>query len=274
MPEPVVATKQMIEQIFDGAAMSYNRTGPSIFTQFGRRLVEQIPLTTGARVLDVATGTGAVASPAVRRVGPEGHVTGVDLSGVMLQEADRAMRAEGLTNVEFRKMDAERLEFRNQTFDAVICAFGLFLFPDVEAALHEIYRVCKPGGYVGVSLFDKTPPPFHPGWSILLQQATAYQVFVRMPQPIAYAPEEVRVLLGRFGFPSVETRSETNDIIFASVEDWWEFQLTLGPRAMILGMNEEKRKRFKEEYLARLRPLLRQDGLHLPLAVVYAIAQR
>ena len=274
MLQPMVATKQMIEQLFDGAAASYDRTGPSIFTQFGARLVKQMPLPPGTRMLDVATGKGAVVLPAARLVGPEGHVTGIDLSGVILQEAERDVRTEGLTNVELRKMDAEHLEFRDETFDVVTCAFGIFLFPDMEAALREMYRVCKPGGYVGVSVFDKTPPPFSPGYPILLQQFMAYQTGVQMPQPVAYAPEEVYALLDRFQFRSIETHSETNDIIYASTEDLWEFILTLAPRPTILGMNEETRARFKDEYLAKLRPMLRQDGLHLSVAVVYAVAQR
>jgi ubiquinone/menaquinone biosynthesis C-methylase UbiE len=57
MLEPIVATKQVIEQLFDDAATSYNRIGPSVFTQFGTRLVEQMPLKQGACLLDVATGT-------------------------------------------------------------------------------------------------------------------------------------------------------------------------------------------------------------------------
>ncbi len=274
MPDITIATKQMIEQLFDGAAKSYNRTGPSIFTQFGARLVERMPLTNGARVLDVATGTGAVLLPAARRVGLEGHVTGIDLSGEILQEAKGAAHTAGLTNVELRKMDAENLEFPDQTFDVVTCAFSIFLFPNMEAALHEMYRVCKPGGYFGVSIFDKTPPPFNPGLPMLIQQCMAYQRGVLMPQPIDYAPEEVEALLSRFDFRSIKTYSETNDIIYASLEDWWEFQLTVGPRLTILGMDEKTRARFKEEYLAKLRPLLVQDGLHISVAVVYAVAQR
>jgi ubiquinone/menaquinone biosynthesis C-methylase UbiE len=81
-------------------------------------------------------------------------VSGIDLSGAILQEAQRAVRKAGLTNVELRKMDAEHLEFPDQAFDVVTCAFALFLFPNIEAALREMYRVCKPGGYVGVSIFD------------------------------------------------------------------------------------------------------------------------
>jgi len=274
MPEPIVATKRTIEQMFDGAAISYDRVGPSIFTRFGSRLVEYISLAPGSRVLDIATGKGAVLLPAARCVGSEGHVTGIDISNGILQEGERAALKEGLHNVELRKMDAEHLEFPDQTFDVVTCAFALFLFPDMEAALREMYRVCKPGGCVGVTLFDKTPPPMNPGWPILMQLFMAYRMGVQMPQQLAYAPQEVNALLSRFGFHSIETHSETNDIVYANLEDWWEFQLTLGPRASIMSMNEEMRARFKQEYLDKLRPMLRQDGLHQSVAIVYAMAKR
>ncbi len=274
MPEPMVATKQVIEQLFDNAAASYNRTGPSIFTQFGKRLVERMPLKPGARVLDIATGTGAVLLPAAQRVGSEGQVTGIDLSGAILKEAEGAAAAENLTNVQLRKMDAEHLDFPDQTFDAVTCALSLFFFPNMEAALGEMYRVSKPGGSVGISMFAKKPPPFDPGWRMLLQHEAYRELMVRLPQPIAYAPEEVEGLLARSGFRSIDIRSESNDIVYESVEDWWAFQLTIGPRATILRMDQETRARFKEEYLAKLRPMVRQDGLHVSVTIVYAVAQR
>ncbi len=274
MSEPRVASKHMIEQLFDGAATSYNRTGPDIFTRFGARLVEHVPLAPGARVLDVATGTGAALLPAARRVGLEGHVTGIDLSGAILKEAERTVQTNGLANVELLKMDAEYLDFADQTFDAVICALGIFLFPDMQAALREMYRVCKPGGYIGVSSFDNTPPPFDPGIPIVIQQALSYQTIVMMPQPFANAPGEVEAFFGQAGFRSFETRSEANDIIYADLEDWWAFLLTIGTRASILDMDEETRSRFKDEYFARLRPLLRRDGLHISVAVIYSTARR
>jgi O-methyltransferase/aklanonic acid methyltransferase len=274
MPVPIVATKQMIEEMFDGAATSYNRVGPSFFSRCGECLVDKMPLGLGANVLDIATGTGAVLLPATRRVGPEGTVTGIDLSSAILQEAERATRAEGLTNVELRKMDAENLEFPERAFDGVTCAFALFLFPDVEVALREMYRVCKPGGCVGVTLFNKTPPSFEPGFSILFQQSIAYGVGIQMPGQASHTPQEVVTLLSRFGFRSIETHCETNDLIYASAEEWWAFLLTVGPRATIMSMNEEIRTRFKDEYFAKLRPMFRQDGLHISLGVIYAIAKR
>jgi O-methyltransferase/aklanonic acid methyltransferase len=274
MAEPTVATKKMIEELFDGAAAEYDRTGPSLFTEFGARLVERLPLETGARVLDVATGKGAVLLPAARRVGPDGHVTGVDLSAPMLDEAARAARDAGLANVDLLKMDAERLDFPDQSFDVVVCAFALFLLPDMDAGLRELCRVVKPGGVIGVSTFGTTPPLCAPAFPILMQQFEAYQGSVRMPRPIAFAPRELEALLARFGLRSIEAHGETSEVVYASAEEWWAFLLTLGPRPTILGMDEETRTRFKDEYFAKVRPLLRPDGLHLPVAVVYATARR
>ena len=274
MPEPRILTKRMIEQIFNGSAKSYDRVGPSIFSQFGERLVEQLPLARGARVLDIATGKGAVLVPAARRVGSKGHVTGIDLSGGILKEAERIARADGLTNVELRKMDAEHLEFPDHAFDVVTCAFALFLFPDMEAALREMYWVCKSGGYVAMTNFSKTPPPFDPGLSILIQQFIDYRVRITLPPQLTYTPQEMKALLSRFGFHSIQAHSETNEIVYARAEDAWAFILTLPPGATILDMSEETRARFKDEYLAKLRETSRPDGLHTSLGVIYTLAKR
>ena len=273
-PGPKIATKPMIEQLFDDAADMYDQAGPSLFTRFGTRLAEHMPLTPGMTILDVATGKGAVVLPCARRVGPAGHVTGVDLSATILHEANRAVCAAGLANVELRQMDAEHLEFPDGAFDAVTCAFSLFLFPDLDAALREMHRVCRPGGCVAVSIFNKTPPPFDPGWPILLKQFLAYQKGIIMPQQVAYAPPEVEALLGRAGFGSVAAHSETNDIVFATLEDWWNFQFTVGTRLTIESMDEETRSKFRDEYLEKLRSLLASDGFHVSLSVVYAVAER
>jgi hypothetical protein len=69
-------------------------------------------------------------------------------------------------------------------------------------------------------------------------------------------------------------RSETNDIVFATLDDWWDFQFTVGTRLTIESMDEETCRRFKDEYLEKLRPLLAPDGFHVSLGVVYAVGRR
>jgi ubiquinone/menaquinone biosynthesis C-methylase UbiE len=211
---------------------------------------------------------------AARRVGPRGHVIGVDLSGGILREAERVVHGAGLENVELRKMDAEHLEFPDQAFDAVTCAFGLFLFPNMNAALHEMYRVSKPDGCLAVTYFHRTPTPFDPGIPILMKQFSDYRIGLRLPQALACTTPEIEALLNEIGFRSIGTFTETNDIVYRRIEDWWEFVLTLMPRGPIMGMSEERRARFRDEYLEKLRPQVREDGLHISLGVVYALAKR
>jgi ubiquinone/menaquinone biosynthesis C-methylase UbiE len=272
MAEPVIATKEMLEQIFDGAAGLYDQAGPSVFRQFGARLVDLIALAPDTRVLDVGTGKGAVLIPAAPRVGATGRIIGIDLSSAMLEEAEHAARAAGIANYELRKMDAEHLEFPDASFDAVTCGFSLFFFPAMDAALREMYRVLKPGGPIGISMWGKAP--FGVGWKILAEQFNAYGAVLKMPQRVAYAPENIQALLAAPGLIDIETRAETSEIVYAREEDWWNFQLTLGSRAAILGMTEDTRARFKAEYLAKVRSFFQADGLHLPAPVIYALARK
>ncbi len=271
MTEPLVANKQVIEQIFDGAAEQYDRTGPALFRELGARLVELVAIAPGMRVLDVATGTGAALVSAAERVGPSGQVIGVDLSNEMLGQANSRVRAAGLSNVQLSRMDAESLELPDSTFDAVTCAFSVFLFPSIERALHEMRRVCRPGGRVGVSVWGKSPPPFDPAWKLFADQVRKYGVEVRMPQRVAYAPQDIESLVQGAGFGDLQVTSEQFDAVYSNEEDWWRFQLTNGSRAAILRMDEATRAHFKEEYLAQLRPLFQADGLHLPASAIFVV---
>ncbi len=274
MPALTIATKAEIQAIFDGAAPTYDRVGPALFRQFGRRLVELLALPAGAAVLDVATGTGAALLPAAARVTASGRAWGIDLSAGILAEAGRSAAAAGLTNASLCQMDAERLGFADGSFDAITCAFSLFFFPDMDAALAEMVRVCRPGGRIGLALFNRMPPPFDPGWPLLAQQVQAYGVGVRLPQRVAYTPAEAAALLGRPGLRQVQIIQETTEAVYPTEDAWWALQLTLGSRATILGMDPDTRARFKAEHLARVRPHFRADGLHVTVGVLYCLAEK
>ena len=109
----------------------------------GPRLVDACGITSGARVLDVAAGTGEQTLLAARRVGPTGSVLATDIAASMLAAAVEAAREAGLSNVETRVMDARALGLEPESFDAAICRLGLMLIPGREQALSEIRRVLK-----------------------------------------------------------------------------------------------------------------------------------
>ena len=105
----------------------------------------------GERVLDVGSGAGTDSLVAAQMVGPDGHVTGIDMTPEMLAKARRAAAEMGATNVEFVEADAERLPFDDESFDVVISNGVIDLIPDKDAVFSELYRVLAPGGRVQIA---------------------------------------------------------------------------------------------------------------------------
>lgn len=124
------------------------------------RLVELAAIAPGARVLDVATGSGEPAVTAARLVGPRGRVIATDQSSGMLTIARERASTLGVTNIEFRESDAESLTIEDRGFDAVICRWGLMFMPDIGRALHGLYDRLVPGGRLATAVWstaDKVP---------------------------------------------------------------------------------------------------------------------
>jgi ubiquinone/menaquinone biosynthesis C-methylase UbiE len=109
---------------------------------------------TGSRVLDVAAGTGDQTIMAAQRVGPTGYVLATDISASMLKLAAEAAREAGLTNVDTRVMNAENIDLDPDSFDAVVCQLGLFLFSDPANVLRAMRRVVRAGGKVAALVFS------------------------------------------------------------------------------------------------------------------------
>jgi len=116
------------------------------FTPVVDRVVARASLTAGQHVLDLGTGTGAVAERAAQVVGPQGHVVGVDMSPDMLALAQRRVAAGGLTNVHLREGRAESLPAEDAAFDVVLASLSLMYVLDRAAAAREIARVLRPQG--------------------------------------------------------------------------------------------------------------------------------
>jgi SAM-dependent methyltransferase len=105
----------------------------------------------GARVLDVGSGAGTDSLVAAQMVGPEGGVTGIDMTLEMLATARAAAEEMGATNVEFLESEAERLPFADGSFDIVISNGVIDLIPDKDAVFSELFRVLTPGGRLQIA---------------------------------------------------------------------------------------------------------------------------
>ncbi len=142
---------------WEQAAEAWDRWDPTLRDWLGgatEQMLDAAGVTTGARVLDVAAGSGGQSLDAARRVGPDGHVLATDISPTILSYAARAARQAGVFNVEVQAQDGERLDVAPGAFDAVICRLGLIYFPDQQAALRGMYRALRPGGRLAAMVYS------------------------------------------------------------------------------------------------------------------------
>lgn len=105
----------------------------------------------GERVLDVGSGAGVDSLVAALMVGPEGSVTGIDMTREMLEKARRGAEELGLTNVTFVEGEAESMPFDDASFDVIVSNGVIDLIPDKDAVFGELYRVLVPGGRLQIA---------------------------------------------------------------------------------------------------------------------------
>jgi SAM-dependent methyltransferase len=108
-------------------------------------------LDSGERVLDLGSGAGTDSLVAAQMVGPQGQVTGIDMTPEMLAKARAAAAELGVTNVEFVAGEAERLPFPDGSFDVMISNGVIDLIPDKDAVFAELHRVLAPGGRLQIA---------------------------------------------------------------------------------------------------------------------------
>jgi demethylmenaquinone methyltransferase/2-methoxy-6-polyprenyl-1,4-benzoquinol methylase len=128
-----------------------------------RFLVSRLNIGPDDRVLDVATGTGAVALELVRRHGC--RVVGVDQSAGMLDEARRRVNG----RVELVEADAQSLPFADGEFDALTFTYLLRYVSDPAATLRELARVVRPGGTVAGLEFGLPRGAWRPAWELYVR---------------------------------------------------------------------------------------------------------
>jgi ubiquinone/menaquinone biosynthesis C-methylase UbiE len=239
---------------YNAAADFYDAPPLSFWNYFGRQTIELLSLRNGSRVLDACCGAGASALPAAEFVGPKGKVIGVDLAQALMELARAKAAQQGFANIEFELGDLLSLRFPNESFDAAVCAFGIFFVPDMAAAVQELWRCVRPAGQLAVTTWG--PNLFEPAnsafWSSIKDvRADLYKGF--NPWDRINNPASLMMIMREGGIESPKITDENRLHPISSAEDWWTIVLGSGYRGTVEQLNPSERERVKEANLAFMR---------------------
>lgn len=151
--------KEQVAEMFNRIAGRYDTINRvmSARTDIGwrKKAIRGLKKGNPGMILDIATGTADMAIMACKLLDPE-KVIGIDISEQMMEQGRKKVEKEGFVDkIELQSGDSEAIKFAENTFDAVMAAFGVRNFENLEKGLSEMLRVLKPGGQLVILEFSK-----------------------------------------------------------------------------------------------------------------------
>jgi ubiquinone/menaquinone biosynthesis C-methylase UbiE len=269
---------------WDSVAAGWKTWWPTIENgarHVSRRLIELVDVRPGQRLLDIATGIGEPALSAASVVGPAGRVVATDLSSAMLDIARERAAAQGLTNVEFLQADAERLDFPDGSFDAVLCRWGLDDLPNPSETLRTIRRLLTPTGAFAAAVWDAGPEA-RPLSSLAM--ALAREMFdppslrrPEAPSPPESAENWLENAMTHAGFAQVHVEAMTLTLAFSSADDCTRYLTDVSPlfAAVLFDQSAERQTEYRRRLAEKLQRYAAPDGtVRIPNATLCAVGRR
>lgn len=270
-------------QQWDGVAAGWRKWWPVIENgaqHVSQRMIELAEVQPGRRVLDIATGIGEPALLAASRVGPAGRIVATDLSSHMLDIARERAATLGLANVEFMEADAERLDFPDGSFDAVLWRWGLTDLPKPLNTLVAIRRMLAPDGSFVTAVWEAGPkarPLASLATTVAREMFDLPSLRPEKPSPAEPAGPALEDELIDAGFSDVRTETLTLALEFASTEDCIQYLTDVSP--VFAELLSCKSPAQQAEYGHRLAAKLQQyvtaeAGVRIPNVTICAVGRR
>ncbi|MGH9017293.1 MAG: class I SAM-dependent methyltransferase [Acidimicrobiales bacterium] len=237
------------------ATSSAEHFDPAFGRRFAERALDTLVVVRGARVLDVACGTGVFARLAAHVVGPGGRAVGIDPSAIAVTTA---RGIDPTSTVDWRRWDDDRLPFDGGSFDVVVCQHALHRFPDQVLLLEEMRRVLAPGGRLGLITWG--PIEENPAFAAQLDatvKAGLDQAGVvdALLDPFAWhRPEDLEQLARGAGMVDVSCQAVRLLAALPRVAEWVRVYPTLPPLSRVWAAADQT---ARMQFLARATELLR-----------------
>jgi SAM-dependent methyltransferase len=227
-------------------------------------------------VLELGAGPGDTGFAAATIVGEGGRLISTDFAPDMVDVARRRGAELGLDNVDYRVMDAERIELDSDSVDGVLCQSGYMLMPDPATALFETRRVLRTGGRLALSVWGG--PEDNP-WASVAGRILVERGHMPAPEPgapgvFSMAGGRTRALLEGAGFTAVRTEEVGMRWVFNDLEDYesWLTEVAGAFAMAIRGLSEGEREAFRTQLEEAVRPFAVDGRCEIPGVALCAIA--
>jgi ubiquinone/menaquinone biosynthesis C-methylase UbiE len=243
--------KKGIQATFDDIAYRYDEN--RFFAISASRMAELVSPADGLKILDISTGTGAVAIEIARKH-QTASIEAIDLSQGMLEIAKSKARIEGIANIAFRQCDVDSMPYGKDSFDLVSCGYSLFFYPDMEATYQAICKVIKPGGLFIFSSF--TEAAFNPyAERFLTRIENDYKVAppTRLRERLK-SQQQIEELIAASTFNTLDVIHEPIRYPI-TIAEWWSLLNSSNFRSLLDELNPQQLERFKQAHLKETQEL-------------------
>jgi SAM-dependent methyltransferase len=232
----------------------------------------------GDTVIELGAGVGETGFEAAALIGERGRLITTDFSPAMLDAARRRGAELGVENVDYRVVDAERIELADDSVDGVLCRFAYMLMADPAAALAETRRVLRPGGRLALAVWG--PPERNPFFGIIAM-SLIQRGHIDPPEPppapgifSMASAERTEALLRGAGFGRVRTEEVPGRFVLPDVDEYLSVIAdTAGPIALALrGLSESDRGGVKADVEDSFGRFASDEGYELPCIALCGVA--
>jgi ubiquinone/menaquinone biosynthesis C-methylase UbiE len=218
-------------------------------------LVDHIAVNPGQTVLELAAGPGDTGFEIARHLGNSGRLISTDISPAMTDAARRRAEAQGVTNVDFRVMDAQDMDLEDNSVDGVVHRFGPMLLPDPAASLREVRRVLHDGGRYAAAVWsspEKNAWVLAMGMSLIMNGIELPGGDPNEPGGIFSLgePDKLRSLVLNCGFSEADVEAVELSFEYKDRDETWIQPRDLsGPLSVIIaGLDAEKVAAVRKSY--------------------------